>query len=226
MAVKKVELAGQKIIVHYDLEDNNPNNEYQIFLYSSQNNFTTALAKVRGDVGNEVKPGSDHKIEWSITEELGPYKGKLSLEVRGKVYLPFVKLQNFDVNKKYKKGKSYPVQWKSGSPNPIHIELYKGSERVVGELNHPNNGSYSMSVPSSVKPGKDYRLKITDSRNSDEVVYSGYFKVTPKIPLLLKVLPVVAVGGIVAALAGGGGGGGGNNNPSGGEIPTPNFPGN
>jgi hypothetical protein len=228
VAVKKVELAGQKIIVHYDLDDSNPNNEYQIYLYGSQNNFSTALAKVTGDVGNEVQPGINRKIEWNVTEELGPYKGKLSLEVRGKVYLPFVKLQNFDVNKKYKKGKTYPIQWKAGTNTPIHIELYKGSERVTGELNHPNNGSYSMSVPSSVKPGKDYRLKITDSKNSDEVVYSGYFKVAPKIPLLVKVLPIVAVGGIVAALSGGGGGGGGNTPPAnnGEAIPTPGFPGN
>jgi hypothetical protein len=225
VAVKKVELTGQKVIVHYDLEDSNPNNEYQIFLYSSQNNFSTALTRVKGDVGSEVKAGINRKIEWSITEELGPYKGKLSLEVRGKVYAPFVKFQNFNLDKKYKRGKTYPVSWKAGSSNPIHIELYKGSQRVIGELNHPNNGSFSLSVPSSAKSGKDYRLKVTDSRNSDEVIYSGYFRVAPKIPLLLKVVPLLAAGGVVAALASGSGGGedGGS---SAGEIQIPNFPGN
>src|SRR5687767_5727712 len=86
MAVKKVEVAGDKIIVHYDLEDSNPNNEYQVNLYSSQNNFATALAKVTGDVGIEVKAGSGKKIVWSAKEEIGPYKGKISLEVRGKVF--------------------------------------------------------------------------------------------------------------------------------------------
>jgi hypothetical protein len=224
VAVKKVELAGEKIIVHYDLEDSNPGNEYQIYLYSSQNNFSTALTHVKGDVGNEVKSGSNRRIEWSIREELGPYKGKLALEVRGKVYAPFVKIQSFDVNKKYKRGKRYPLNWKIGSANPIHIELYKGSERVVGELNHPNNGTFSLSVPPSSRPGKDYRIKITDSRNSDEVVYTGYFQVTPKVPLLLKVVPLVAVGGVVAVLMSGGKkspGGGGSEN---GEIELPVFP--
>lgn len=223
VALKKVELAGQKIIVHYDLEDSNPNNEYQIFLYSSQNNFSTALAKVKGDIGNEVKPGFNRKIEWSVTEELGQYKGKLSLEVRGKVYFPFVKLQNFDVDKKYKRGKSYPVHWKAGGANPIHIELYKGSQRIDGDLNQPNNGSFTLSVPGHAKPGKDYRLKITDSRNSEEVVYSGNFRVSHKVPLLLKVIPVVVAGGLVAVLAGSSSGGG--NGPEALEIPRPNFPG-
>lgn len=225
VAVKKVELAGEKIIVHYDLEDSNPGNEYQIYLYSSQNNFSTALTHVKGDVGNEVKSGSNRRIEWSIREELGPYKGKLALEVRGKVYAPFVKIQSFDVNKKYKRGKSYPLNWKIGSANPIHIELYKGSQRVVGELNHPNNGTFSLSVPSDSKPGKDYRIKITDSRNSDEVVYTGYFRVTPKVPFLLKVVPIVAVGGVVAVLMSGGKkspGGGGTTDD--GEIELPAFP--
>lgn len=219
VAVKKVELAGEKIIIYYDLEDSNPNNEYQIQLYSSQNNYTTALTHVKGDVGNEVKAGSK-KIEWSIREELGPYKGKLALEVRGKAYAPFLKLQNFDVNKKFKRGKSYAILWKAGSINPIHIELYKGSERVTGELNHPNNGSYQLSIPGKVKPGSDYRLKMTDSRNSDDVIYSGYFKVTPKVPLLLKVAPLAVVGGAVLFLKPGGGSKGG------GGIPDPPMPGN
>jgi hypothetical protein len=137
-----------------------------------------------------------------------------------------VKLTNFDVSKKYKRGKTYPLNWKAGSGNPIHIELYKGSERVVGELNHPNNGSYSLSIPSSSKKGSDYRLKITDSRSSDQVVYSGYFKVAPKIPLLVKILPAAALVGIGVALAGSGGGGGGGETPEGGEIVLPPFPNN
>jgi hypothetical protein len=222
VAVKKVELAGEKIIVHYDLEDSNPSHEYQINLYSSQNNFSTALTHVKGDVGIEVKSGSDRRIEWSIREELGPYKGKLSLEVRGKVYAPFVKIQSFDVSKKYKRGKSYPLSWRIGAANPIHIELYKGSQRVIGELNHPNNGTFSLSVPAGSKPGKDYRIKITDSKNSDEVVYTGYFQVTPKVPLLLKVVPVIAVGGIVAVLMSGGKKSPGGNTD--GEIQLPPFP--
>ena len=30
ITIKKVELAGEKIIVHYDLDDSNPNNEYKL----------------------------------------------------------------------------------------------------------------------------------------------------------------------------------------------------
>ena len=74
-SIKRVELAGEKIVVWYDLEDSNPANEYQIQLYSSQSNFNTALSKVTGDVGNEIKPGYDKKIEWIDKECLGIKRG-------------------------------------------------------------------------------------------------------------------------------------------------------
>ena len=208
--IKKLELAGEKLIVYYDLEDSNPSNQYQLNLFASKDNYATPLVKVAGDVGGEVTPGTSKKIEWNMREELGGYKGRLSLEIRGRVYVPFVKIQSFDVNKSYKRGKNMDLNWKVGSTNPIHIELYKGSQRIQGELNHPNNGSYLMSISGKAKPGKDYRIKMTDAKNNENVIYTGYFKVTPKVPFFLKALGAAAIiGGGIAALSGGGGGGGG-----------------
>lgn len=200
--IKNIELAGEKVIVYYDLEDNNPNNEYQINLFASKDKFSAPLTKVIGDVGPDVKPGVGRKMEWNLREEYGSFKGKLSLEIRGRVFVPFVKLKDFDAAKNYKRGKNYSLFWRPGNTNPIHIELYKGSQRVGGELNHPNNGTYSLSIGHRVKPGKDYRLKITDSKQSEEIVYSEYFKVSPKLPLLVKLIPGLVVLGGVAVLAG------------------------
>jgi hypothetical protein len=224
--IKKIELAGENIIVHYDLDDSNPNNEFQINLYASKDKFSAPLVKVKGDVGPDVKPGTNRKIEWNINDEYKGYKGKISLEIRGKVFVPFVKLRDFDTSKKYKRGKSYDVAWRPGNTNPIHIELYKGSQRVGGELNHPNNGKYTLSIGSKVSKGKDYRLKITDSKYPDNIIYSDYFSVSPKIPLLLKVIPAVAVaGGLGVVLSGLGGEEGGPTPPSGDEdIDAPPFP--
>jgi hypothetical protein len=229
IAVKKIEMAGDKIIVHYDLDDGNPNNEYQISLHSSRNAFNAPLAKVSGDVGADVKIGLNKKIIWNVKEELGPYKGKLSLEIRGKVYVPIVRLNNISTKSKFKRGKSHTITWRAGNSNAIHIELYKGGQRVSGELNQANNGSFNLFVPQHAAVGKDYSIRITDSRNAEAVVNSEPFSVTRKVPLLLKVVPILAVGGVIAVLASGGGGpktpsGGNNETPE--EIPTPGFPGN
>ena len=203
IVIRKIELVQEKIIVLYDLEDNNPNNQYKISLYASRDKFSTPLTKVTGDVGTEVNPGIGRRIEWNGIEEYGAYAGPLSLEIRGIVFIPFVRLRDVKAGTSFKRGKNYVINWRPGNTNPIHIEWYKGSERVGGELNHPNNGSYSLTIPAKAKPGKNYRLKITDSRTPDEIVYSEYFRVKPKLPWVVKVLPILAVGGVIAALAGG-----------------------
>lgn len=193
--IKKVELAGEQVIVHYDLDDSNPNNEYLINLYASKDNFATALTKVKGDVGMEIKPGADKKIYWTIRDEFGGFKGKLSLEIRGKVYIPFVRLTNFDAKRTFKRGTTYGLTWKVGSPNPINIELYKGGERISGEINQPNNGSHALFIPKHASNGKDYRIRISDAKNPEEVIYTENFKVGPKIPMWMKIAPVVVIGG-------------------------------
>ncbi|MEI9919174.1 MAG: Ser-Thr-rich GPI-anchored membrane family protein [Bacteroidota bacterium] len=200
--IKKVELAGENIIVHYDLEDSNPNNEYLINLYSSKDNYYAALTKVSGDVGMDVKPGTDRKIVWKVRDEYGGYKGKIALEIRGKVYVPFVRLQGFDATKKYKKGSTVDLKWKVGASNPINIELYKGGEPVTADLNQPNNGSHTFFFQKHLKKGKDYKLKFTDTRNTDEVVYTDNFRVGPKIPIWMIAAPVAVVGAVVFILSG------------------------
>lgn len=227
VTIKKIELAGEKVIIHYDLEDTSPNNEYLLSLYSSRDNFSAPLTKVKGDIGPEIKPGPDKKVEWNLRQEFGNYKGRLAFEIRGKVFVPFVKITNFDTQKSYKRGNTYDITWKAGGTNAIHIELYKGSQRINGELNHPNNGAFSMSFPSGLKPGKDYRIKITDSKNAEDIVYTGYFKVTPKIPVVLKVVGVAVIVGAVAVLAGGskGGGTGGSTDTTPTAIADPPLPG-
>ena len=223
VSIKKIELYGERVIVHYDLDDANPNNEYQINLFASKDKFSAPLAKVTGDIGGEVKPGLDRKVEWNLMEEYGPYKGKISLEIRGRVFVPFVKLRNFDTEKAYKRGESYDISWRPGNTNPIHIELYKGSQRVGGELNHPNNGAYTLSIGSKVAPGKDYRLKISDSKQPDEIIYSDYFTVKPKYPLFVKLIPALAVvGGVVYLIVGSGGSNTKDTTPQ--PIPYPGFP--
>jgi len=225
VTIKKVELAGDKVLVYFDLDDSNASHEFALNMYASRDNFTVPLAKVKGDVGQEIKPGPNKKIEWKIIEEYGGYKGKLALEIRGKVYVPFVKLQNFDTEQSYKRGKSYNLSLKAGSSNPIHVELYKGSQRVSGEMNHPNNGAYTLTIPSNAKPGSDYRLKITDSRSNEDVLYSPLFKVKPKIPTVVKFLvPLVVVGGAVAALGGGGKKDTGGSTSTSSDLPLPGFP--
>ncbi|MDL5051557.1 Ser-Thr-rich GPI-anchored membrane family protein [Oscillatoria amoena NRMC-F 0135] len=226
VAISWVEIAGTKIIVHYDLETSNPNHEFTISLFSSKDNYSAPLTKVTGDVGNEIKPGKDKKIIWDVVAELGSFKGDLELEVRGKIFVPFMRLTNFDASKKYKKGKSYPLTWTSGNMGgQIDIELFDGQTRVHSDRGVANSGKFEWVIPGSVKPGNNYRLKFTDTKNREEVIYTKEFKIVPKMPMAAKALLGLAVigGGVAAAMAGGGGDGGGGGTPAN-DLPPPPPP--
>ncbi len=223
--IKSVELAGDKVIVNYDLEYSNSSSEFLLNLYASNDNFSVPLKKVTGDVGPEIKPGTNKKMTWAIRDEWGGYKGKLALEIRGKVFVPFIKLQSFTTTAaKYKRGKNYDLLWKAGNSNPINIELFKCNTRVQGSMQQPNNGAFTLFIPSNAKADDDYRLKISDTRNAEEIVYTPYFKIVPKVPLLVKAFIPLAIGGGVVMLLGGSKKDTGGSSSTNSDLPLPNFP--
>src|SRR5687768_12635180 len=90
-----VQISGKEVVVHYNLDDENPIHAYTINLFSSGDNFASPLLKLSGDHSNEVKAGKDRQIRWRITEELGQYAGPIELEIRAKMYVPFMKMTEF-----------------------------------------------------------------------------------------------------------------------------------
>lgn len=216
LSMQRIELQRDKLVVFYSLEDDNPNHQYQVDLYSSKDNFAVSLTKVKGDVGSEVKPGKEHSIEWNMVQEIGNYAGDISIEVRARVYVPFVKINGLKEGMVYKRGRSYPLLWTSGNMGgQVDIELYNGQSRVGGDRNVPNTGKYEYAIPGSVKPGKDYKLKFTNTRNRDEFIFSPVFRIAPRIPFAVKVGgALVVVGGIVFLVGSGGGSGGGTDQPA------------
>ncbi len=204
--IKRVEIEGNNVNLYYDLLDETPQRTYTVTIYSSHDNFVSQLVQISGDVGLEVKPGSNKKIVWNAKEELGSdFRGKVGLEVRGRVYIPFVRLDG--LNNKFKRDKPYEITWTGGTQqNILNFELYKGEEKITAFPNIANVGHYTLTMPTTVKPGKGYKFKITDSRNKDQVVITGPFAVGRKIPLAVKTLPILLVGGGVYLLTQGTGG--------------------
>jgi Ser-Thr-rich glycosyl-phosphatidyl-inositol-anchored membrane family len=220
--VDRIELLGDKVVVHYKLDDANPNRQYLVNLFTSNDNFASPLTRVTGDVGTEVKPGSDRKIIWDITKELGAFKGNLSFEVRIRIFVPFVKLSDFDEGKIFKRGKNYPITWTSGNlGGQINIELFnKIQERIMGENNLPNSGKYEFFIPASTASGSGYQLKFTNTKDLNDVQFSKPFTIKPKIPMLLKAGAILVVGGAVYLATSGSKAGGGVMQ----ETPIADFP--
>ena len=181
--MEKIQMVEGMIEVYYTLEDTNPLQEYKVDLYSSKDNFAVPLTKVSGNVGTEVKPGEFLIISWNAFEEIGGHYGELFLEIRARVYIPFVRITGFDEGAKFKRGKTYPLLWTSGNRGgQIDIDLYRDQSRISGDRNVPNSGKYEYVIPGSVKAGT-YQLKFTNTRNRDKFTYTRIFQDSSKTTL-------------------------------------------
>ncbi len=77
---------GDKIIVHYNIEDSPSDKLYEVALYSSQDKFSQALRSVSGNgVGNSVSAGTERVIIWDVLKDVTRLTGEFTFEVRALV---------------------------------------------------------------------------------------------------------------------------------------------
>jgi hypothetical protein len=229
----------EKVTIVYEITGAKDGQKFKIRLYGSHDNYTTPLSFVSGDVGqgNELSAGSK-RVEWDPKAELKEFDGEITFEVRAEIIIsPVIKtpdvapVQNAtnveksevikilapSITSKQKRGKYVQILWQGIQPSQlVKLELLKGGQTVtsIGEVSYKND--FPWQIPKGTKTGKDYQVKLTANNVS---VVSDNFTIKPKVPFILKALPVVVVGGVVAVLAGGSGGGGG-----GGVKPDPSLP--
>jgi Ser-Thr-rich glycosyl-phosphatidyl-inositol-anchored membrane family len=204
LVMNLVEVKDNQIVIHYDLNDLETHHTYSVSLFTSQNNFTTKMLKVSGDAGYEVAVGKDKQLIWDISGELGPYKGRLTFDVRAHLYVPFAKIKGIDEGRVFRRGKSYPIVWTSGDPEgKVNIELYKGSKLVLASTDQKNSGLYQLLLPVSTPVGKDYKLKFINPADVNEAKFSQPFTVKRKVPTGVKVAVLAVVAGGAIILTGG-----------------------
>jgi len=186
---------GSKIIITYDLVSTDDNQKFDIELFSSHNDFEKPALLVKGDVGENIKPGAGKRVEWNARAELRNFKGQVSVEVRGQVKKPMYTFLSPKAKSGLRKGKPASIVWEGGSDNQrFKLELVQNDVVIQGLGTVPNTGLYTWTVPTDTKTGKGYRFRITAG---DEVVDSQEFSVKGKTPLwvMLSPIPVVAAGG-------------------------------
>lgn len=205
VTINSVEINPSQIVLHYDLLDTTKNRTYTVFVYSSLDNFLSPLQKVSGDAGLEVKPGVNKRIVWDSKEELGlMFNNGVQLEIRGHVYVPFIRFDGFDQIKVRKRTVPFLVKWSGGTrQNILNFELYKAEKLVYSFPNVPNSYEYKLVIPASVKPGGGYHLKVSDTKNKDQIVNTGTFAIKRKYSLAVKAVPVIVVGGLIYFLTSG-----------------------
>lgn len=103
---------------------------------------------------------------------------------------------------KFKRGSAIQIRWTGGNPEDEYaLDLFDGRfhYRHVGELK--NSGTYPWIIPKDVKPGKEYKFKLTNTNDFGEYAFSKSFIVKKKVPLAVWIVPgALIVGGAVYLL--------------------------
>jgi hypothetical protein len=202
LELKALELKEGKMELHYDLLDSLEDRFYSIRLYSSADEYLNPLTKITGDVGLEVKPGKDKVVTWALRDELSPeFNGKVAVELRAKIFVPFINTESINQYRVYKRKRKYNLTWKGGTPqNILNFDLYHNEQKITSFPNLANVGHHELELPAHVKPGKNYRFRISDAKNKDEVVYTNTFKIKRKVPLAMKLIPGLMGGSAIYLL--------------------------
>ena len=202
---------GEKVIVQYDLNHNNPAQVFKVTLYSSHNNYAHALTSLSGDVGEHVIPGKDRKIIWDARNSLPAdfdqeitIKIKISLVAAGTstaAETGALKIRSFD-RSAYKKGSTIELHWSGGKPgDKINIELLKNGEvkqKIGGNVN--NTHKFAWVVPKKGEGGKGYSIRVSPAGKPAEFSSSSDFAIKPQVGLGIKALPILVAGAIIMLL--------------------------
>lgn len=197
----RARLENNQAIISYDLIGGVEIQKFNVELFSSRDGYSKPLSFVTGDVGRNVDGGARKSITCSLAEEFGEYKGELTFRLRIEVLpLPLV-IKKPTTQTVIRRGKAAVVQWEGGAAGQMAIvELYRSSQLVISE-EIENTGQFRWTIPSSLEKGDGYSMHI---KVADQVAVSEQFTIKPKLPLLVKLSPIIIGAAIVPFLGGGG----------------------
>ena len=185
--------------VTYDLKGEVPGQLFKVELFSSANQFSLPLEYVDGYVGEDVEAGINKFIDWDISRELVAFDGELVFEVRAKLTFTPI-MVSYPENTKLARGKQHLVSWQgTNTSENVDIQLYRNGSRITTIASTINDGFYEWDVPSSMKPGKGYSLRIS-STSSSQSDTGEEFSIKRKIPMLLKLVPIAIITPVVISI--------------------------
>lgn len=197
---------GEKMVITYDLLHDDPNQKFKVAVFSSHDSYARPLSLVTGDVGETVLAHTDNRVVWDVRNTLpADFDGEITIKIKaGKAIVADaikLTLKPFDKSA-YKKGESLEVRWVGGSSaDQVNIDLLQGGvvkKRVAEKIN--NTQHYTWNVSRKESSGKGFILRVSNAAVANETTNSQFFAIKPRVPLIVKVAPVLVVGAVVAFL--------------------------
>jgi hypothetical protein len=200
-----LEFDGNQMSISYDLTYASADQKFNIALYSSHNNYQKPITLVTGAVGDNILPGLRKTVTWDLKNELpATFNDEIDIKVKATMMAT-----NYSFNamaKAFKRGTNLQLTWEGGLPDDrIKIDLMKDGmyQQTITQTN--NTKGHSWNIPKHFDKGAGYTLRLSNIADSKQKAISSTFAIKSRIPLLLKIAPVVLVAVLVGVLSGGGG---------------------
>ncbi len=192
------EARGEVVYIDYVLAQSESVEAYKVSLYAIMDSFTVQLEKVSGDVGDQVYAGSK-RIVWDAISEYPRFDGEIEFEVR---VIPAFFILKPGTDLVLKRGESYAFEWYGAGSNAdtLQLDLLHENQYMDRIGNVVNANTYRWNVPMKTKPGSSFQLKVTGTPRTGIVGISPTFTIKRRLPLMLKVGPIVGLGALAAIL--------------------------
>jgi hypothetical protein len=198
---------GEKVTVTYDLIYDNPNQKFNVQLFGSHDNFQTPLSLVMGNdgVGEGVLPGRNKRVIWDVKSEFpSDFNKDVTIKVKAIKMAAAIALNMKPFGSSvYKKGRPIEINWYGGNPtDKINLQLFNKEDKLIWNIQteYSNDEHLTWTIPQSTSAGKNYYVKLSNASDPSESSKSSFFQVKPRTPFIVKVLPFLAVGGVVYLL--------------------------
>lgn len=178
----------------------------KIELYKGGSPYSTISSKNSDDGSYEWSISSSHTTGTDYQIKISDYYNSSDYDYSA-TYFEIEEETSLDVNvpsssSYYFPSSSMSIDWDSiGSIPSVKIELYSSStliETITASTS--DDGSYDWTVPETYLLGGSYRIKITDTSDSDTYDYGNTFKILPSplITGLIAILGIIAIIGTIA----------------------------
>ena len=82
----------------------------------------------------------------------------------------------------WKKGTNQTISWSDNISDNVIIELFKGTSQLLTiNTSAPSTGTYAWTLPMTITPANDYKIKITSTADNNLNAYSYYFTISEAI---------------------------------------------
>jgi hypothetical protein len=185
------------VTIEYKLTAEHPEERYQIWIYSSLDNFKKPLSNVEGDVGLNITPGQK-TIIWDYSKSIYGYNVGVQFELAYELMFDPLRFEMMNY-KAVKRGGTQEIRW-SGSEIKDELTLQLLRHGVVAKeyTDLPNSGYFNMSV--GKRKGKGYQLALISEKDPLNRTLSEKFRIKSKVAFIWKALPFI-LGGIYGAYA-------------------------